>query len=215
MWWFEGRKPGDGALPLSPSALTPCALEFLGLVFREFSKRQVIMKGFGRFLPVSVVLLLLVSGCGYHFSGEGPGPRPGLKSVAIPVFKNKTSEPDLGSLFAGALRREFLRKGDLRVVPVDEADAIFEGTITSVHTAAVAHIEALQTIQSKLYVTLDIRCKDAKDGKVLWQDSQFTYYQSFLQGPDPIVSFDNRRQAEDFLAKEMSVRIHDRFLSNF
>ena len=164
---------------------------------------------------VLLALLFLPAACGYHFTGEGPGPRPGLRSVAIPVFENNTSEPDLGSIFAGALRRQFITKGQLQVVPVDQAEAVFRGRITSIYSSAVAHREAEETIQNRLYVTLEIRCVDVRDGKVLWQDPQFTYYQVFLQNTDPNVSFDNRRATLDYLAREMSVRIHDRFLSNF
>ena len=160
-------------------------------------------------------LLVLPLSCGYHFTGEGPGPRPGLRYVAIPVFENRTSEPDLGSIFAGALRQEFITKGQLQVVSLDQAEAVFRGRITSISSAAVAHREAEETIQTRLYVTLEIRCVDVRDGKVLWQDPQFTYYQVFLQNRDPNVSFDNRRATLDYLAREMSVRIHDRFLSNF
>ncbi len=172
------------------------------------------MKRLGIFIVLLTLLFLPIS-CGYHFTGEGPGPRPGLRSVAIPVFENNTSEPDLGSIFAGALRRQFITKGQLQVVPVDQAEAVFRGRITSIYSSAVAHREAEETIQNRLYVTLEIRCVDVRDGKVLWQDPQFTYYQVFLQNTDPNVSFDNRRATLDYLAREMSVRIHDRFLSNF
>jgi outer membrane lipopolysaccharide assembly protein LptE/RlpB len=159
--------------------------------------------------------VLVFHGCGYHFTGEGPGPRPGLKRIAIPIFENKTGEPELGSLFAGALRKEFMIRGNLQVVPEDQAEAIIRGRITDIHTSAVAHIEVQQTIQSRLYVTLDIRCQDVESGKAIWQDPQFTYFKTYLQNPDPISSFDNRKLALEFLAKEMAARIHDRFLSNF
>jgi hypothetical protein len=162
-----------------------------------------------------LTLLVLPFSCGYHFTGEGPGPRPGLRYVAIPVFENKTSEPDLGSIFAGALRQEFITKGQLQVVPLEQAEAVFRGRITSISSSAVAHREAEDTIQIRLYLTLEIRCVDVRDGKVLWQDPQFTYYQTMLQHVDPNTSFDNRRATLDYLAREMSIRIHDRFLSNF
>lgn len=172
------------------------------------------MKRRGLILLLLTLLVLPVS-CGYHFTGEGPGPRPGLRYVAIPVFENRTSEPDLGSIFASALRKEFITKGTLQVVSLDQAEAVFRGRITSIMTSAVAHREAEETIQTRLYVTLDIRCVDTRDGKVLWQDPQFTYYQVMIQNVDPNVSFDNRRETLDYLAREMSIRIHDRFLSNF
>ncbi len=138
-----------------------------------------------------------------------------MRSVAIPVFENSTSEPDLGSIFAGALRNEFLLRGQLQVVPVEQAEAIFRGRMTSVFSSAVAHREAEATIQTRLYLTLEIKCVDVRDGSILWQDPSFTYYQTFIQSSDPNVSFTNRRAAIELLAREMSVRIHDRFLSNF
>ncbi|NLI31851.1 MAG: LptE family protein [Deltaproteobacteria bacterium] len=161
------------------------------------------------------LLIPILHGCGYRFSGEGSGPKPGLKRIAIPIFENRTGEPELGSLFAGALRQQFLTRGDLQVVPEDQAEAVFRGSITDIHTSSVAHIDVKQTIQTRLYVTLDIRCQDMETGKAIWQDPQFTYFKTYLQVPDPIASFDNRREAFEFLAKEMAIRIHDRFLSNF
>ncbi len=162
-----------------------------------------------------VSAFLLPTSCGYHFTGEGAGPRPGLRYIAIPVFENSTSEPDLGNIFTSALRKEFITKGSLQVVPLEQAEAIFRGRVADISTAAVAHREAEQTIQFRLYVTLDIRCVDTSSGKVLWQDPHFSYYQTFIQGADPNVAFDDRRATLEYLAQQMSIRIHDRFLSNF
>lgn len=163
----------------------------------------------------ALCVLSVATGCGYRFSGEGSGPRPGLHRIAIPVFENNTSEPDLGALFAGALRGEFLARGRMEVVPVEHAEAVFRGRITSINATAVAHRNADDTIQARLYITLDIRCEDARTGQVLWQDPGFTYYKVFIQNPVPMVTFDNRRGALDYLAREMAVRIHDRFLTSF
>jgi hypothetical protein len=182
-----------------------------------------------RKIPVSACLIIvsvLLASCGYHFSGEGDGPKPGLKYVAVPVFENKTSEHDLGALFAGALRREFMQKGRLQVVPVEEAEAVFKGTITSIYITPVAHHPAPNvvvnrvTVENRLYITLDIRCEDKKTHKVLWRDPAFKYFRVYRLSddplnPDPMVGYDNRRSALEYLAGETAIRIHDRFLSNF
>jgi outer membrane lipopolysaccharide assembly protein LptE/RlpB len=171
----------------------------------------------GMAMLVLMVAATALWGCGYRFSGEGEGPKPGLRKLAIPVFENNTSEPDLGALFAGALRSEFMQKGDgdIRVVPTEEAEAIFHGRIKDIYTSAAAHHDARQTIESRLYVTLEVKCVDIRTGNTLWQDSDFRYYRVFLQNLDPMIAFENRREALNFLAREMAIRIHDRFLSNF
>ncbi len=176
-------------------------------------------------LIISSILFCLVS-CGYHFSGEGQGPKPGLKCIAIPVFDNKTSEPDAGAIFAGALRQEFMRKGAMKVVPVDQAEAVFIATIKDIQTQAVAHepvanvVANRVTVETRLVVVLDVRCEEKQTHKILWRDAGFTYWKVYqvednpLQ-PNPITGFENRQAALGFLAREMAIRVHDRFLSNF
>jgi hypothetical protein len=181
----------------------------------------------GRNFKVILVLSILFSlaSCGYHFSGEGAGPKPGLTCIAIPVFENDTSEPNLGAMFAAALRQEFMRKGTMKVVSVDEAEAVFKGTVKRIHIWGVAHypgaiVSNRNTLENRLYVTLDIRCEDKKTHKILWRDANFEYHKVYqmgtdLTGTDPLRGYENRQDALQFLAVEMSRRIHDRFLSNF
>jgi hypothetical protein len=145
--------------------------------------------------------------------------------IAIPVFANKTSEPDLGAKIAEALRQEFIRKGNMKVVPVEEAEAVFKGTVTNIRVVPVGHhaVSAVSnqvTTENMLMLTADIRCEDKKTNKILWRSSAFTVHQVYqinnnpLQ-PDPVTGFDNRQATLDFLAQEMSRRVHDNFLSNF
>jgi hypothetical protein len=160
-------------------------------------------------------LLLVLGGCGYHFSGEGRGPQPGLQRIAIPVFDNDTTETRLEALFANSLRREFIVRSALQVVPEEEAEAIFRGRIVKVWTAELAHLQAEKTIETRIYVTVDVRCQNAASGAMLWQDNHLTYHARYFQSPDPLVSYESRRRAEATLAQELAVRIHDRFLSSF
>jgi hypothetical protein len=184
----------------------------------------MVARNLKQILMISSILFCLVS-CGYHFSGEGQGPKPGLRCIAIPVFENKTSEPDAGAIFAGALRKEFIRRGTMKVVPIEEAEAVFKVTIKHIGIQTVAHnpvslVSNRITVENRLFVTLDIRCEDKASHKVLWADPAFRYFKVYkvsdntLQ-PNPITGFENRQGALDYIANEMSARIHDRFLSNF
>ncbi len=126
------------------------------------------------------VLSSAMASCGYHFSGEGSGPRPGLDTIAIPVFENTTSEPELGAIFATELRQQFMQKGPMRVVPVEAADAVIKGRIIDIYSHAVAHrsferrFQTKLTVESRLYVTVDVRCEDGAKGTVLWRPASLT-----------------------------------------
>jgi len=161
------------------------------------------------------VACLWLAGCGYHFAGEGPGPKPGLQKIAIPVFENKSSEAELETLFAGALRHEFMVRGSYQIVPVAQAEAVFRGRIIRLFTTELAHRQPEETIETRVYIVLDVRCLDTKTGAVLWQDNNLSEFASFLQNPNPILSYEGRRRAEASIARKLAERIHDRFLSNF
>jgi hypothetical protein len=158
---------------------------------------------------------LCLTGCGYRFTGEGSGPKPGMQRIAIPVFENRTSEAELETLFAGALRHQFLLRGAFQVVSSNEAEAVFRGRIIRIESIDLAHRTALETIESRLLITVDVRCIDAKTGAVLWQDNNLTQYSSYLQDPSAITAYENRRRAEAVIARKIAERIHDRFVSNF
>lgn len=172
------------------------------------------------------VFSTLLAGCGYHFSGEGEGPKPGLTLVAVPVFENKTTEPNLGAIIASALRRQFMQKGPIRIVPVEEAEAVFKGTVLSVGVNAVAHHPTRTvasdriTVENRVFLTLDIKCQDKKTGKILWSNPRFTYHKVYRLSkdplnPNPLGEFESRSAALEEVSQEMAIRIHDNFLSNF
>jgi hypothetical protein len=195
--------------------------------FRLATRRMGTIVMVGRNLELVLIISamsLSIASCGYHFSGEGQGPKPGLTCIAIPVFENKTSEPNAGAIFAGALRERFMHAGTMKVVPVEDAQAVFKGTVKSIAIQAIAHhpvnvVSNRYTVENRLFITLDIRCEEKETHKVLWSDPAFSYSKVYQidnpQEPDPITGFENRQAAIKYLAEEMSTRIHDRFLSNF
>jgi hypothetical protein len=162
-----------------------------------------------------LVAALLCTACGYRLTGEGLGPRPELRRIAIPVFENSTSEAGLETVLASDLRQQFILRSRFQVVPVEQSEAVFRGHIIKLYTTDIAHRQAEQTIESRVYITLDIRCEDPRTGEVLWQDRNMTYFKEYLHTADPMVTYANRRRAEAVIARDLAVRIHDRFLSNF
>ena len=106
-------------------------------------------------------------------------------------------------------------RGAYQIVPVAQAEAVFRGRIIRLFTTELAHRQPEETIETRVYIVLDVRCLDTKTGAVLWQDNNLSEFASFLQNPNPILSYEGRRRAEASIARKLAERIHDRFLSNF
>lgn len=64
-----------------------------------------------RSLAPAFLALVFAGACGYRFSvGEGDLP-PGIDAVYVPIFENRSSEPEAGAYFAEALAETFARAG--------------------------------------------------------------------------------------------------------
>lgn len=121
-----------------------------------------------RQVPPALLALALAAagGCGYTVGGNLPAH---LKTVAVPVFVNKSLQPDIAGPITVAVAQAFASDGRLRVVPVPEADTILEGEIVSyrldlVGFDAQANVQAYQVV-----VTLNVRFRDVRAGAMLWQ----------------------------------------------
>jgi hypothetical protein len=180
-----------------------------------------IVKRLAALVAVSVVFLAF-GGCGYRFAGEGPGPRPDIHRIAVPLFENSSFVPELEIVFANALRRQFMLHGRAQVVPVENADVIFRGKVLSVGIAPATQrllgddVSSSVTAETLITVYVGIQCVDTRDGKVIWDVANLSFSANYLDTySQPMLTFDNRRYALENIAQEISVRIYDRFYSNF
>lgn len=79
--------------------------------------------------------LVGLAACGYRFSvGEEALPR-GVAAVHVPVFDNRSSEPEAGALFAEALAETYAREGK---IGGPAAPAKIEGEIVSLVSSPAA-----------------------------------------------------------------------------
>ena len=123
--------------------------------------------------------MILVGGCGYQFTVEGPGPVIGGGRVAEgpPVrlalhnFKNDTFEPNLEFKYTRYFRQAFQSAGIATIVDDDlSADFILDGSIVSVSLPSVAFSQT-ETQESRVRVKVAVKVKHRKSGKVRWSES--------------------------------------------
>ena len=111
---------------------------------------------------------LLVGGCGYTVGGTLPS---SIQTIAVPVFKNLTREPAVESLITRAVVEAISTNGRLKLARSGTADAILEGDITSYGITSIAFDENANVRLYRLTVTVNLRLRDLKENKVLFQQN--------------------------------------------
>ena len=78
-----------------------------------------------------LVCFLLSSGCGYHLVGYGSALPSHIRTIAVPVFKNTSTEPNIQRDATDAIRQIFIMDGRLKLVGTSKADLVLRGTLTN------------------------------------------------------------------------------------
>ncbi len=109
--------------------------------------------------------LLVLGGCGYSLRGTLP---PHIRTIAVPVFKNRTSQPAVENFLTRAVVDAFTTNGRLRVVRPEDADAILEGEVTGYDLQSIAFDPSANIRQFRLVVTLDLRLRDVRADRLIF-----------------------------------------------
>ena len=124
------------------------------------------MRRTGAWLVGLAALFGTLVGCGYSFTGSLPSH---IKTVAVPIFTNKTQEPAVENAITAAVIDAFANSGKLKVVPAGQADSILEGEIVGYQLQSIAFDRRINVREYRLLVTLNIQFRDVRRGGMLWR----------------------------------------------
>lgn len=151
-----------------------------------------------------LLFLLLHLGCGYQLAGNLNLP-PHVKSIAVPIFQNQTTEPDIEKLLTEAVIERLQSLGQLRITTVDKADAVLYG-IASDYEARIAlsFDKDFRVKEYRLKITARIELKDAKSDQVIWGKQKLTAKAEYLVGEDVLATQDAEKEAQKTAAFELA-----------
>ena len=158
--------------------------------------------------------LLLLAACGYQMVGKETHVPPGLNSVAVPTFKNRTYEPGIEVPFTQAFLNDFILDRRVNVVSRAQADSVLEGTITSFNIYAVSFDQSGFVLEYQTNVMLDLTLKD-RTGKVLWEEKNFSETQWFRASSGILINEANKAAAIQRIGRLVAERLRNRFFQNF
>ncbi len=140
-------------------------------------------------LLAALVLAAAAGGCGYTLQGDLPDH---LKTVSVPVFRNRTTEAGSESTITAAVINAFTSNGRLKVVSLDQADSVLDGEVTGYQVQSLTYDSRLNLRSYRLTVTMNVRFRDLRRTEMLWQQN----------GLVEEVSFDVAGQVSDTISRE-------------
>jgi len=158
--------------------------------------------------------MLLLTACGYQMVGKETHVPPGLSSVAIPTFKNRTYEPGIEVPFTQAFLREFILDRRVNVVDRAQADSLLEGVINDFRFYSVSYDRSGFVLEYQTIVVLDVTLKD-REGKVLWEQKNVSETQWFRASSSVLTNEANKVAAIQQIGRLVAGRLRNRFFYNF
>ena len=113
-----------------------------------------------------VLAAVLLAGCGYGTRGSLPDH---IKTVAVPIFKNRTLEPGVESAITSGVVNAFSSGGRVKVVPVDEADAILQGEVVGYSLDGLSFDANANVRAYRLRLVLNVEFRDVRKSAMLWR----------------------------------------------
>jgi outer membrane lipopolysaccharide assembly protein LptE/RlpB len=126
------------------------------------------------------------SGCGYHTLGAATHLPPDIKTLSVPVFATRTVASGTETTMTEAVIREFDTRTRFRVTPAanPDADAVLHGTILKEVVSPLTYNSQTQESSSFLITLVVSVTLNARDGRILYQNPNYTYRQQYESTSD-------------------------------
>ncbi|HEV2112748.1 MAG TPA: LptE family protein [Terriglobales bacterium] len=166
---------------------------------------------------LAVVLLLGLSGCGYHTAGQATKLPADLHTIAIPMFENHTTSYRVEQTLTGAVVREFTSRTNYRIANRDtsDADATLHGSVLSTYISPLTYDSTTGRTSSAL-VTVNMKVTlTGRDGKVLFENPNYSFRQQYEVSREVSSFFQEESPALERLSRDFARTLVSNILEDY
>jgi outer membrane lipopolysaccharide assembly protein LptE/RlpB len=180
----------------------------------------------GSFLLPAILVLLALSGCGYHTLGSAAHLPDTVHTIAVPMFKNKTQSYHTEVAMTQAVVRELSNRTRLQVLvnAGDGADAVVNGTILSESVAPLTYRTETTTsttgqttsVTSSFLITMNLNVVVTdRDNRVLYQHNNYIFHEQFETTADVTSFIEEDSPAVQRLSRDFAEALVSDILESF
>lgn len=173
-------------------------------VQRNVASRQC--AGMALTVVLSIVLCLVVTGCGYHTAGKAVELPQNIHTIAIPGFVSQSQTFRVEQVLTDAVVREFDARTQYHVVhdSHSDADAVLKATVLSASATPLAYDSTTGRAASALItVSVQVRLTD-RQGKVLFENPAYLFHDQYELSRDLTSFFEEDSPAVDRLSRDFA-----------
>jgi outer membrane lipopolysaccharide assembly protein LptE/RlpB len=147
-----------------------------------------------------------LAGCGYHSLGAATHLPPDARTLYVPVFATRTVAYHTEVVMTNAVIREFASRTRMRVTPDSgsDADVVLHGTILTQTISPLTYNTSTQQSSSYLITLVVAVTLTGRDGKILYENNNYTYRQQYQSTTNLPTFFDESPAAEERLSREFA-----------
>lgn len=167
--------------------------------------------------PLLFCLVVLVSTCGYHMGGKGALLPPDVKTIAVPIFRNETSQFRIEQQLTAAVIEELIERTHYRVVSqVQGADAVLLGTVEQIHQGVVTfNPQTGSATALQVEVVAGVKLEDLHSKKVIFSNPDYVFREQYQLSPNAQTFIEEDRPALERLSHDFARTLVTDILENF
>jgi hypothetical protein len=147
-------------------------------------------------------------GCGYHFPGHDGALPGGVEKIYIPLFVNKTAEPQLENKLTSRVSEVFSRNSNISQVEKKEsAEAILEGTIRDYKSTALSYDPNDDIGEYRSTMVVDVVLRRPETDEPLWKGTA-----SWSEEYSSATNKNNQDDLEKIAIDEITLRLAEEIL---
>jgi len=171
-------------------------------------------------IQYSILLVLLwLSGCGYHLQDTRQPKGISMPSLAIPLMESPSSSLGFEGDFTMMIRQEFVSHSQVPLVSKDQAAVVMIGKVLDIKTEPLSYKITDGTFQVTnsrwLKIKLAAKLLDQTTGNVIWNDENMEEKASFIVSSDPLRTSYNQKRAAKRIAQLLAERIYLKTMERF
>jgi hypothetical protein len=142
---------------------------------------------------------------------------PDIKTIAVPIFTNRSSTFRIEEKLATAVTREFIERTKFRITPNPAgADAVLRGTVKEVRKGVITYDLTTGNASSfQIQVTAEVTLEDLHSKQVVYANPNFVFREEYQVSQINAQLFEEEQAALDRLSRDVARTLVTAVLENY